>query len=311
MPTEITEPAKSDRRKTFASHSDKSSEKLDVIPFEAVSALLSALAFRDAATAEHSHRVADLCVQVGEKLLSKGECYRLEVAALLHDIGKVGVPDAILRKSGELSADEWQLMDQHEQMGVEIVRKAFASPQLAEIIQNYRAWFNGCSRNPALRAGTAIPMEARILAIADAWDSMTTSRPWRPGRTFESAAAELKRCAGSQFDAECVEHFLRILRESSTTKPTTEVSADARAVSEDLAEITASLEAQNFARIATITDHLRSTASRLGANNITTEADRLRSAVMSDADLLSILHITRALTKECQQLQQTTASPVS
>ena len=67
----------------------------------------------------------------------------------------------------------------------------------------------------------------------------------------------------------------------------------------------------NFARIATITDHLRSTASRLGANNITTEADRLRSAVMSDADLLSILHITRALTKECQQLQQGTALPVT
>jgi hypothetical protein len=88
------------------------------------------------------------------------------------------------------------------------------------------------------------------------------------------------------------------------------VSADAKAISEDLVEITASLEAQNFARIATITDHLRSTADRLGANNITTEADRLRSAVMSDADLLSILHITRALTKECQQLQQATASPV-
>jgi putative nucleotidyltransferase with HDIG domain len=207
MPTEITERAKSDRRKTFAPQPDKTSEKLDVIPFEAVSALLSVLSFRDAATAEHSHRVADLCVQIGEKLLSKAECYRLEVAALLHDIGKVGVPDAILWKSGELNADEWQLMDQHEQMGVEIVRKAFASQQLAEIIQNYRAWFNGCSRNPALPAGNAIPMEARILAIADAWDSMTTSRPWRPGRTFESATAELRRCAGSQFDAEYVEQF--------------------------------------------------------------------------------------------------------
>lgn len=304
MPTEITERARSDRRKTFTPEGKNTVDKLDVIPFEAVSALLSALSFRDVATAEHSHRVADLCVKVGEKLLSKAECYRLEVAALLHDIGKVGVPDAILRKSGELNADEWQLMDQHEQMGVEIVRKAFASQQLAEIIQNYRAWFNGCSRNPALPAGNAIPMEARILAIADAWDSMTTSRPWRPGRTFESAAVELKRCAGSQFDTECVEHFLRILRETSASQPATEMSADARSINEDLAEITTSLEAQNFERIATITDHLRSAANRLGAKNVTAQADRLRSAVMSDADLLSILHITRELTTECRQLQQ-------
>ena len=307
MPTEITERAKSDRRKTFSSQPEQSSEKLDVIPFEAVSALLSALSFRDAATAEHSHRVADLCVKVGEKLLSKAECYRLEVAALLHDIGKIGVPDAILRKSGELSADEWQLMDQHEQMGVEIVRKAFGSQQLAEIIQNYRAWFNGCSRNPALPAGNAIPMEARILAVADAWDSMTTSRPWRPGRTFESAAAELRRCAGSQFDAQCVEHFLKILSVSSTTTQATQMSVDARTIIEDLAEISASLEEQNFERVATITHHLRSAASRLGATNITRHADQLRSAVMSDTDLLNILHITRALTTECQQLQQTTA----
>lgn len=310
MPTKISERAGSDRHKTFVSQRDKTLKTLDVIPFEAVSALLSALAFRDAATAEHSHRVADLCVQVGGEIFSRAECYRLEVAALLHDIGKVGVPDAILRKSGELTADEWQLMDQHEQMGVEIVRKAFASQQLVEIIQNYRAWFNGCSRNPALPAGHSIPMEARILAIADAWDSMTTSRPWRPGRTFDSAAAELNRCAGSQFDAECVEHFLRIMRQSTRTKPAIEMSADAKAISEDLAEITASVEVQNYARIAAITDHLHSAASRLGADNITTQADRLRTAVMSDADLLSILHITHALTTECQQLQQTTALPV-
>ena len=84
------------------------------------------------------------------------------------------------------------------------------------------------------------------------------------------------------------------------------MSVDARTIIEDLAEISASLEEQNFERVATITHHLRSAASRLGATNITRQADQLRSAVMSDTDLLSILHITRALTTECQQLQQTT-----
>src|SRR5262249_42023669 len=84
------------------------------IPFHAVTALLSALAYRDAATAEHSRRVADLCVAAADGLLSLAQCYVLEVAALLHDIGKLGVPDAVLLKPGPLNQDEWKVIRKHE-----------------------------------------------------------------------------------------------------------------------------------------------------------------------------------------------------
>ncbi len=84
-------------------------------------ALTAALAFRDPLTAEHSRRVADLCVMLGQTVLDDKQCYLLEVAALLHDVGKLGVPDAILLKPGPLTADEWKLMNAHDRIGVEIL----------------------------------------------------------------------------------------------------------------------------------------------------------------------------------------------
>ncbi len=174
LPDEGNGPAESRREKR---------EEQGPVPFEAVSALLAALSFRDAATAGHSRRVAHLSVQTEASLLGKADCFTLEMAALLHDIGKVGLPDSILLKSGELFHDEWTVMDRHELFGVEIVRKAFASSQLAAIIQYHRAWFNGLARNESLPAGASIPIEARLLAIADAYDSMTMNRTWRKGRS--------------------------------------------------------------------------------------------------------------------------------
>src|SRR6202035_5880273 len=100
------------------------------IPFHAVTVLTSALAYRDALTAEHSRRVADLCVVASRGIMSERECYVLEVAALLHDIGKLGVPDAILLKPGPLTEEEWKVMGRHDRIGVEIISAAFSSPEL-------------------------------------------------------------------------------------------------------------------------------------------------------------------------------------
>jgi HD-GYP domain-containing protein (c-di-GMP phosphodiesterase class II) len=91
------------------------------IPFHAVTALMSALAHRDAATAEHSQRVADICIATAKGLMSVNDCFVLEVAAMLHDIGKLGVPDAILLKPGRSTEEEWKVMRTHDQMGVEII----------------------------------------------------------------------------------------------------------------------------------------------------------------------------------------------
>ena len=124
------------------------------IPYHAVSALVSALAFRDQQTAEHSRRVADLAVAMGEGLLSYKDCYTLEMAALLHDIGKIGVPDAILLKPGKLSEEQWQVMNSYAQIGAEIVHASFASPELTALVRTYRQRYDDKQSSKKLGRGT-------------------------------------------------------------------------------------------------------------------------------------------------------------
>jgi len=155
--------------------------KLTPIDSHAVTGLMSALAHRDRATAEHSRRVAALCTLSARGLLSTHECYVLEVAALLHDIGKLGVPDLILLKPGPLDETEWSVMRNHEQMGVEnrgggVRIGGFGAnrPQPSPVVrgQESRSGPNGGD----------IPLSARLLSIADAYDAMVSDRPYRKAR---------------------------------------------------------------------------------------------------------------------------------
>ena len=171
------------------------------------------MSYRDQVTAEHSRRVADLAVACAEGHLPITDCYVLEIAALLHDIGKVGVPDAILLKPGKLTAEEWKVMEKHDRIGVEIIRASFHSAQLTSIVENHHAFY-GMSKN-GMPCGVEIPVTARILAIADAYDSMTSDRSYRKGRTPEDAFTELRRCAPAQFDPELVERFINVIKDRS------------------------------------------------------------------------------------------------
>jgi diguanylate cyclase (GGDEF)-like protein len=181
------------------------------ITFHAVTALVSALAYRSREAAEHSRRVADLCVAVARRLLPLSQCYLLEVAALLHDIGKLGVPDAILSKPGPLTDEEWKVIRSHEQMGEEIIMAAFTSGELRDTVRYRNCWYAGRPDQTLLPKGQDIPLGARILAIADAFDAIVSDRMYRQGRTHQEAFAELRRCAGEQFDPELVERFIDIL----------------------------------------------------------------------------------------------------
>lgn len=181
------------------------------IPFPAVASLMSAMAYRHAETADHSTRVADLCVAVGRGLMSVSESYVLEIAALLHDIGKIGVPDAILLKPDELTSDEWRIMKMNERIGVEIVGSAFYYEPLVEMIRLHKLPYDSRGDVKRLPTGDALPLSARILAIADAYDSMVTRRAYRNARSTEQAFAELRRCAGTQFDPELVERFIEVI----------------------------------------------------------------------------------------------------
>src|SRR5262249_59932178 len=110
------------------------------IPFHAVTGLLSALAYRHPDTAEHSRRVADLCVAAANRLLSQSECYVLEVASLLHDIGKLGVPDAVLLKPGPLTEDEWKVIRRHERIGEGIIAAAVPSGECSATTRRHDRW---------------------------------------------------------------------------------------------------------------------------------------------------------------------------
>ncbi|MEX1026724.1 MAG: diguanylate cyclase, partial [Candidatus Paceibacterota bacterium] len=139
----------------------QSAETVQSIPFQAVTALVSALAYRDAETAEHSRRVADLCVATAKGLLDQNHTHILEIAALLHDIGKIGVPDDILLKPDKLTNEEWHLMAQQHHIGIEIVAETFNSDELSEIMRTYHAFYGGHAKKKHLPVGEEIPYGGR------------------------------------------------------------------------------------------------------------------------------------------------------
>ncbi len=181
---------------------------VQMIPYHAVASLHSALAYRDADTASHCQRVAEMSVALGRGLMSVTELYVLEIGALLHDIGKIGVPDAVLLKPDRLTPEEWKIMESHARVGVEIVDSSFDCPELTSIVRWHHCRFDGARQTPDMPHGKEIPLGARIVCIVDAYDAMVTDRVYRPGRPPEAAFEELRRCAGSQFDADLVERFI-------------------------------------------------------------------------------------------------------
>jgi diguanylate cyclase (GGDEF)-like protein/PAS domain S-box-containing protein len=177
--------------------------------YHAVLSLHAALTFRHADTAIHSQRVAELCMAIGRDLVPANELYKLEIAALLHDIGKIGVPDSILMKPGPLTEDEWRFMEAHEPIGIAIIEAAFDSPQLMDVLRYHHSRYDGMNQDPNWPSGKNIPLFARIVAIADAYDAIVSDRCYRPGRSHEEAMAELLRCAGGQFDPDLIERFIQ------------------------------------------------------------------------------------------------------
>ena len=132
------------------------------------------------------------------------------MAALLHDIGKLGIPDAILRKPGALEAPEWEVMRCHPAMGADIITPVKKLERVVPLIRYHHEKYDG-SGYPDGLAGTNIPLGARILKVVDAYGAMTDTRSYRPARTPAAAVAELARCAGTDFDPQVVEVFLGIV----------------------------------------------------------------------------------------------------
>ena len=175
---------------------------------ESLSATVDA---RDAYTAGHSRRVQELALAIGRELgLSKAELDLLGHAALFHDIGKLAVPDAILLKPATLTHDEWDLMQRHAEEGARIIDRLGFLQDAVPAIRHHHERFDGTGYPDGLK-GEDIPLGARIIHVADALDSMLTTRIYRAARPAKEAMEELKRSAGSQFCPRCVAALERIL----------------------------------------------------------------------------------------------------
>jgi len=173
-------------------------------------ALGDALDLKDAETEGHSKRVTAYTIALARRMGVSAQQMRVVArGAFLHDIGKMAIPDAILLKPGRLSPEEQAIMREHCARGYQILRKIPFLREAAEIVFSHQEHFDGSGYPRGLR-GEQIPLGARIFAVADTLDAITSDRPYRKANTFEAARKEIRRCAGTQFDPAVVEVFLRI-----------------------------------------------------------------------------------------------------
>jgi putative nucleotidyltransferase with HDIG domain len=180
---------------------------------EALSALVAATEAKDSYTRGHSRRVTELSVTLGQRLGLKADALRkLAWGAELHDIGKIGVPDYVLNKEGRLTPEERALVEQHPVTGWEIARQARSLRELLEVIRSHHERIDGRGYPDGL-AGDAIPFAARIVAVADVWDALTSDRSYRPAWPVDRALQIMVAGRGTQFDARCLEEFLDLMQE--------------------------------------------------------------------------------------------------
>ena len=162
-------------------------------------ALNYALDYRDHETWGHSARVVGYAVAIGRAMNLTDEVLTLLAwGGFLHDIGKIGIPDAILFKAAPLDVKEWEIVKRHPVLGHEIINQIDFLQATSEIVLYHHEHYNGNGYPHALK-GEEIPLPARIFAVADALDAMTSNRPYRPARSLEEALAEIRRLAGEQF----------------------------------------------------------------------------------------------------------------
>jgi putative nucleotidyltransferase with HDIG domain len=186
-------------------------ERLQRLYRETLASLSNALEAKDAITSQHTEEVVRLAVAVAAELdLELGVVQSVELGAVLHDIGKVRVPEAILNKPGALTEEEWVVMRTHPEVGEQILRPIQSLQSILPIVRHHHERWDG-SGYPDGLAGSAIPLGARIVAVCDAYRAMTENRPYRTALPEAQARNELEQGTGAQFDAECVRALLRAL----------------------------------------------------------------------------------------------------
>jgi riboflavin transporter FmnP len=176
---------------------------------QTIGALAEAVDKRDPYTSKHSQKVRLISVDIGREMrVSAAELEALEWGGLLHDVGKIGVPDSVLLKQGKLTREERMMMNAHPVLGAQIIGPVNRLAAELPVIRHHHEWYNG-SGYPDRLLGDEIPKLARILHVADAFEAMTADRPYRKALSTEQALSELRKFAGVQFDPEIVDAFVR------------------------------------------------------------------------------------------------------
>ena len=174
--------------------------------------MVNVLEQRDSYTAGHSRRVTEIAVAIATRIdLSEGELKTLRLAGIIHDVGKIGIEDTILRKPGRLTPEEFAMIRTHPERGVQIIEPLDFLKGALPIVRHHHECFDGTGYPNRLK-GEEIPLGARIVAIADTYDAITTSRAYRRARGQDAALSEIGRCSGTQFDPYLARLFLEICR---------------------------------------------------------------------------------------------------
>ena len=190
---------------------------------DTVTSLAFAIDAKDHYTQGHSQKVAAYAALIAEALgMDDAEVEEIRLGAVLHDIGKVGIPENILNKNGPLNPEEWETMKSHVGFGAKILDPLTPLARIREMVLHHHEFFDG-SGYPQALSGDNIPLGARIIAIADAYDTITSDRTYKKARSATDALAELERCANAQFDGAIVELFVRTMR--TLPNPIIEVAA--------------------------------------------------------------------------------------
>ncbi|MBI3292398.1 MAG: GAF domain-containing protein [Elusimicrobia bacterium] len=187
--------------------------------FELAEAMARTIDVKDAYGREEAAQARRLARAVCEELkLPEALIQQVEFAALLHDVGKVALPEELLKKPGKLSSEEYQEVKRHAEIGYQMVTSVSFLQDVAPMIRYHQEWYNGQGYPEGLM-GEEIPLGARVVAVIDAFRAMTADRPYRKAMPLEAAKAELERAAGTQFDPKVVEAFLRVVGRAMTASP--------------------------------------------------------------------------------------------
>jgi diguanylate cyclase (GGDEF)-like protein len=180
---------------------------------DTVTSLAYAIDAKDQYTQGHSQKVSAYAALLAEALgMSEAEVEEIRLGAVLHDVGKVGIPEQILNKSGPLNPEEWETMKTHVTFGGRLLEPLEPLGRIRQMVLHHHEFFDG-SGYPQALSGKDIPLGARIITIADSYDTITSDRSYKKGRTAEEALAEVERCANTQFDPELVAAFVRAMRQ--------------------------------------------------------------------------------------------------